>query len=414
MLAIDPSAMMFTSVLVSVVTMLVLLLSPAGAEQRESIWLWVAGDVLGIATRLLTLTLPAALGLTQNSMPVPRGQEAVNAALIVGAAVLHALALRSTLGQPARRRTLLVALGAAACCALLTACLADPGKRIQAMLVGILVADTWTARIAIPWRRRSRGALLISIAMGVFALMTIAAIVQIQLTPPQQVPRTPPLAGLLMDMLTSLAFTMGFLMTQFELLHEQIAKLGNTDPLTGALNRRGFMQSMRAIGRDDAAMPLSLAIFDLDHFKRINDTLGHSCGDDVITGFVHRVRNATRSTDVLGRWGGEEFVLLMPCTDPVDAMRMAERVRAAVAATPLAAGAPRVTVSAGIVTHHTLPALGSWTDELLARADASLYLAKQERNCVVAWQEAVAVPVAAAPVMPEASRPAGIECSARA
>lgn len=126
MLAIDPSAMMFTSVLVSVVTMLVLLLSPAGAEQRESIWLWVAGDVLGIATRLLTLTLPAALGMTQNSMPVPRGQEAVNAALIVGAAVLHALALRSTLGQPARRRTLLVALGAAACCALLTACLADP------------------------------------------------------------------------------------------------------------------------------------------------------------------------------------------------------------------------------------------------------------------------------------------------
>ncbi len=403
MLAIDPAAMMFTSVLVSLVTMLVLLLSPTGAEQHESIRLWVAGDALGIAARLVTL------GLSDESMLVTHGLEAFNAALIVGAAVLHALALRSTLGQPTRRHTLLAALAAALCCALLAASMAHAADSIQVMLVGILVADSWTARIAIPWRRRSRGALLISIAMGIFALMTIAAIIQIRLTPPQQAPRMPPLAGLLMDMLTSLAFTMGFLMTQFELLHQQIAKLGNTDPLTGALNRRGFIQNMRAIGGDGAAMPLSLAIFDLDHFKRINDTLGHSCGDDVITGFVRRVQKVTRSTDVLGRWGGEEFVLLMPCTGPVDALHMAERVRAAVAATPLAARAPCVTVSAGIVTH-TVPALDNWTDELLARADASLYRAKQARNCVVAWREGAVASVAASAGEPGPLAPTRVEC----
>ena len=403
MFIVDPAAMMLTSVLVSLVTMLVLLLSPTGAEQRESIRLWVAGDVLGITARL------AMLGLREKAISVPHGLEAISAALIIGAAVLHALALRSTLGQPAGRRTLLAALAAALCCALLSSSMVETRNSIQVVLIGMLLADSWTARIAIPWRRRSRGALLISIAMGIFAMMTVAALIQIRLTPPQQAPRMPPLAGLLMDMLTSLAFTMGFLMTQFELLHHQIAKLSNTDPLTGALNRRGFIQGMRAIGGDSTALPLSLAIFDLDHFKRINDSLGHSCGDDVITGFVRRVQKVTRNTDVLGRWGGEEFVLLMPCTGPVDAMHMAERVRAAVAATPLALRAPQVTVSAGIVTSFQ-PALGSWIDELLARADASLYRAKQARNCVVAWQEDTTTSATKWPGQTGAPPPTRIEC----
>ena len=384
--------MMFTSILVSIVTMLVLMLSPTGAEQRESIRLWIAGDALGIAARLVTIGISGARGGDGPAWFDSRGVEAVNAFLIVAAAMLHALALRATLGQPGRA-ALLTAGTAALACATLTATMADRGDRIQMVLIGILLTDAWTARIALPWSRRSRGALLISIAMGIFALVSIGAIIHIRLVPALTASRMPPFAALLMDMLTSLAFTMGFLMTQFELLHQRIAHISITDPLTGALNRRGFIQNMQAIGCNGTTMPLSLAIFDLDHFKRINDTLGHSCGDDVITGFVQRVRKVTRSTDVLGRWGGEEFVLLMPRTSPNDAMHLAERVRAAIASAPLAPRAPRVTVSTGVVTTMT-PAAGSWADELLARADESLYRAKQERNCVVAWQDGAAASAA--------------------
>ena len=130
--------------------------------------------------------------------------------------------------------------------------------------------------------------------------------------------------------------------------------------------------------------PLLIAQLDLDHFKHINDTHGHDAGDQVLAAFARTVAGYIRSTDILARWGGEEFVLLMVNTTADNGVALLERVRAAVQESVLvmATGASiRVTVSIGVAqlqTGHETP-IG-----LLRRADEALYAAKaQGRNRVV-------------------------------
>jgi len=182
--------------------------------------------------------------------------------------------------------------------------------------------------------------------------------------------------------------------TQFSALRLQLSKknralseslarieaLASRDDLTGALNRRHFLQLVGE-ERDRAARtghPFSIGLFDLDEFKAVNDRHGHAAGDRVLQEFCKVVQTAMRSTDRFARYGGEEFVLLMPVTTPVESAALAvERIRAAVAAHDwrAAAGLPpehRVTVSAGVATSRP----GERIEELLARADKALYAAK--------------------------------------
>ena len=241
--------------------------------------------------------------------------------------------------------------------------------------------------MAWPHRRQFRGAALIVGTMALFLLAEFAALWTLHSGPAAASVRQhlPPLPALVLDLAASLSMTLGFTLLQFERLHRQIEHLSSTDPLTGAVNRRGLMRHLErtwGVARQEGR-PISLAIFDLDHFKKINDTCGHAMGDAVLVGFVARVQSCTRATDVLARWGGEEFVLLMPGTDPAQAMQIAERVRAAVAASPLADGGPLVTVSGGVTGTLTLPA-ELRQDQFIDRADAGLYRAKQRRNCMVA------------------------------
>ncbi|GGQ82205.1 GGDEF domain-containing protein [Couchioplanes azureus] len=167
-------------------------------------------------------------------------------------------------------------------------------------------------------------------------------------------------------------------------LFSQVHHLATVDGLTGIANRRHFFDA----GRRELALArrrgtsLAAVMLDIDHFKKINDTYGHQVGDDVIRGVVARLRAESRETDVLGRYGGEEFAVLLP--DIGDgAVDAAERLRTAVAVAPIetAAGPVAVTISVG-VAH--LAAADTEPDGLLARADESLYLAKQGgRNRVV-------------------------------
>ena len=128
--------------------------------------------------------------------------------------------------------------------------------------------------------------------------------------------------------------------------------------------------------------PLLLAQLDIDHFKRINDTHGHATGDRALQAFASTVRSNVRSTDVLARWGGEEFVLMLAETDPGGARDLLDRIRLAVAAMemPLANGTLRMTVSVGLAQHQP----GDTVEQTLERADQALYAAKsQGRNRVV-------------------------------
>jgi len=168
----------------------------------------------------------------------------------------------------------------------------------------------------------------------------------------------------------------------------QTIEMAVTDGLTGLHNRRyldSHLQTLfdRAVAR---RRPLSVMITDLDRFKRINDEFGHDCGDDVLREFARRLRKNIRGIDLACRFGGEEFVVVMPDTEPGVAEKVAERVRAEIAQTPflLSSGGSsiEVTVSVGV---SSLRRGADTVAEMMKRADLALYEAKGSgRNRVVA------------------------------
>ncbi len=166
----------------------------------------------------------------------------------------------------------------------------------------------------------------------------------------------------------------------------QSIELAVTDSLTGLHNRRyldSHLQSLfdRAVAR---GRPLSVLMADLDRFKTINDTHGHDAGDQVLKEFANRLRKSVRGMDLACRYGGEEFVVVMPDTDPETANIVAERVRAETAnlSFETAGGAINVTVSVGL---SSLAGQSDTVPDLMKRADKALYEAKNGgRNKVVA------------------------------
>ena len=151
-------------------------------------------------------------------------------------------------------------------------------------------------------------------------------------------------------------------------------RLANTDPLTGLSNRRATFDWLERLlaGCGEAGEPLSVLMFDIDRFKRINDTLGHQAGDTVLCRVAELTRGELRAEDLVGRIGGEEFVCLLPgITAPVAAI-LAERLRRAVANGTGADGLPRATISIGLAAYRS----GDTAHDLIARADAALYAAK--------------------------------------
>lgn len=167
---------------------------------------------------------------------------------------------------------------------------------------------------------------------------------------------------------------------------QQLVKLASLDGLTGLPNRRRTAELATAALADAIAAqsPLTIAIIDLDHFKVVNDRCGHATGDLVLKEFARVGREALRTTDVLGRWGGEEFLLIMPEATLEFAAASLERVRTLMCGIHLpASGAGlRVSLSAGLAACH---AHGRSLDELIARADSAMYTAKnagRNRVCV--------------------------------
>jgi two-component system, cell cycle response regulator len=161
-----------------------------------------------------------------------------------------------------------------------------------------------------------------------------------------------------------------------ELQHELVAQgarleaLLREDALTGLSNRRAILTQLGGMvsGARRHGHPLSIAVLDLDHFKRINDAHGHKAGDQVLIAAAHAMGTHMRAEDQLGRLGGEEFLVLLPDTDSEAAVHMAERVRAEVACAPTPVP---ITVSIGLATWE-----GETAEEFLHRADAALYAAK--------------------------------------
>jgi len=157
---------------------------------------------------------------------------------------------------------------------------------------------------------------------------------------------------------------------------ERLTRMATHDALTGLPNRRHVDERMDELigdGRQDA-QPLCIAILDLDRFKRINDTFGHAAGDEVLRVFAAEASAILRPTDLLARWGGEEFLLVLPATSLEAAQAIIERMRTRMAASASRAADPesRVTFSAGLALVHD----GQTLQQALQCADFALYEAK--------------------------------------
>ena len=161
-------------------------------------------------------------------------------------------------------------------------------------------------------------------------------------------------------------------------LFEQTRELAMTDSLTGVATRRNlFTQAEQILERAKrSGNPVSFVMTDLDHFKRINDTLGHARGDDAIQLAAKAATASLRKSDVIGRYGGEEFGIVLPATDAESALIIAERIRANVRAVRIPGTDATLSISVGVVT--TEPGPEDTVDNLIDRADKALFEAKTE------------------------------------
>jgi len=155
----------------------------------------------------------------------------------------------------------------------------------------------------------------------------------------------------------------------------------STDPLTGFYNRRFFYQQMqREMERFRRyGTPLSLAMIDLDDFKKVNDRFGHLAGDKVLGAVSEILKSSLRKTDIISRWGGEEFAVILSGTGPAEALEVAERLRKKIESTVLPETGLSLTISAGVASagENMKP------QELVLAADRAMYQAKKSKNKVV-------------------------------
>ena len=177
------------------------------------------------------------------------------------------------------------------------------------------------------------------------------------------------------------AYTARFYYATVRRAEKRLAEQAATEPLTGLSNRRNLLTLAEQVQAQALRtnLPSALVIADIDHFKRINDQLGHDAGDQVLVHIGLLLSRTCRAQDIVARWGGEEFLILLPATNGEAALALAERIRQTVAAQPL------VYANASITPALSLAELepGETLDSAIARADHALYRSKEEgRNRV--------------------------------
>jgi diguanylate cyclase (GGDEF)-like protein len=170
--------------------------------------------------------------------------------------------------------------------------------------------------------------------------------------------------------------------TELENANVELNRMARTDRLTQIANRgetEVLLKEAVALAAAEDAAPLSVLMLDIDDFKKVNDIYGHQVGDEVLTKTAQVLRSQVRLGDTVGRWGGEEFLLILPKADEKDAARVAERIRKAIAAIHALPNDRSFTASFGVAR----VAPGETFDDFYRRVDSALYEAKHSgKNCV--------------------------------
>jgi two-component system, sensor histidine kinase LadS len=188
--------------------------------------------------------------------------------------------------------------------------------------------------------------------------------------------------GILLEA-TLLALALAYQMRQHQHARRKAETLARIDPLTGLLNRRAFLDQGKALLSEAHSnqQPLTLIMLDLDHFKDINDRYGHDMGDRCLVATANLLRQESRAADILARWGGEEFLLLLPATGLDEALQLAERLRLSIAAIATDPARPELSLSASLGLADSQQEVH--LEAMINTADNRLYQAKQSgRNRV--------------------------------
>jgi diguanylate cyclase (GGDEF)-like protein len=261
------------------------------------------------------------------------------------------------------------------------------------MFVALTVFTTVVAFLA--WRRGNRAAGWFMIAWALLEGFTMTAAVRFLAT--GSVDSSPLLYyyGLPLSMVAAavlIALGVADRLRAQRLALTEAERRAQTDSLTGVLNRRSLIERLEAacLRARARGLPIALLFIDLDHFKQVNDTFGHQAGDACLRAIIDPIHAELRQSDVIGRYGGEEFVVILSSADAAAASPIAQRILERVAAVSVEGfGKPiGLTCSIGIAASDTL---GVWDEHLIAQADAAVYMAKRlGRNRVH-----MAVPLAA-------------------
>jgi diguanylate cyclase (GGDEF)-like protein len=261
------------------------------------------------------------------------------------------------------------------------------GGVVFGTLLAVIAAMAW--QVEPPSGSRARGILIASFAVAAcaFLLRGVGAMLVADPLRGFTEPSGFAAATLLAAFAAAIASTFAFLLLHRDRAAGEAARLATIDPLTGAYNRRTFHEiAERELSRARrAGQPLSIVMLDIDHFRAVNDKHGHRVGDELLQRFADVARSALRQEDMLVRYGGEQFLVMLPDVPGPGAVVVAGRIRRAVANEPFAVGnlAIELTVSLGVAAR--LDEGPESIDQLLGRADSALALAKQRgRNRVVA------------------------------
>jgi len=317
-----------------------------------------------------------------------------NSLLFAGMA-LDAGALWQAAGKSGWRRRLLPALGVAVL--LFALCYVfDVAPLLRSAGGSLIVAGFFlsgVAALSLQWREASMLRRFLAVAMGLLSLLIATRGVLAAFVPgfDAELMQLAGFGALYLMMLTN-AF--GYLLLSREKLGGELARLEVVDAATGVPNRRGFYQALApwmALARRPG-LPTALVVLNLDDFKRVNDSYGHPVGDAVLKSVVDICRQQLRDSDLMGRLGGAEFAIQLPRTSLNDALMVAERIRAAVAALPVKTekAVLSLTASLGVTTIRA----DDSTVALFKRADEALQAAKEAgRNRVMAAPESAALDV---------------------
>jgi diguanylate cyclase (GGDEF)-like protein len=392
---LDMPTLLFVAVCMAAVLGLFLIIAWLQERSVRALAWWGAAYLIGASSMAmwsapaplfnLPADLPAALifvacGMIWNGVRLFHGKAVLAVATFAGAAVWLLLCQLPSVGQGSNSR---IAIGAA-------------------------VVAVYTFFIALELGRERRKSLYSRTAALLVPLLH-AAIFLMPLSMKAFFPDTIGAEWLVVFALETMLYALGtaiIVLMMVKDYHLHIYRsAASTDHLTGLLNRRAFLENAHALCAAQAKRrgPVTLLMFDLDHFKSINDRFGHAVGDEVLREFARVARSSMRANDIIGRLGGEEFSAIVPAPVGI-AEQIAERLRASFQDAGVAIGMNAIgaTVSIGLASS-SVPVID--IDALLARADAALYRAKHDGRNRMCTAEHEPAPEPAAPARPTAAAP---------